>query len=79
MLGAFAQAIANIAKIFANKTDGENLQKLNIAKDYKDTEKAMEAAEKHMFAVGSFLDHNLDEDQLERLHKKYSKLYFRYN
>jgi len=74
-----ADAIAQVARIFANKTDGSNMQTLETVKRYKDTDKAMEAAEKHMFSVASFVNGTVSKDQLERLHKKYFDRFFKYN
>jgi len=75
MLG-IAEAIGQIARIFANKTDGDNAIKMHQVKDYKDTDTAMNAAEKHIFAIDSYLNDKISEKQMTYLHKKYKKIFF---
>jgi len=74
-----ADAIAQVARIFANKTDGNNMQTLKTVKRYKDTDKAMEASEKHMFSVASFIDGKITLKQMTYLHRKYFDRFFKYN
>jgi len=79
MIGAFAKIVQNITKIMSNKTDGANQAVLDNIREGRDTDKAMEAAEKHMFAVASYLSGDTDKDDLKKSHKKYSTRYFKYN
>jgi len=66
-------------RVWGNKTDGENQQKLETVKRYKDTDKAMDASEKHMFGADSFFDGKITKRQFQVLHEKYWKTFFKYN
>ena len=79
LIDNIAGAITQIFRVWGNKTDGDNVQKLDIVKQYRDTDKAMEAAEKFFFSATSYLDGKIERRQFKVLYNKYFKLFFKYN
>ena len=79
MIAQITGMVRQIFRVWGNKTDGDNQQKLETVKKYRDTDKAMDASEKQFFATDSFLDGKITKRQFQHLHEKYWKLYFKYN
>ena len=79
MISAISNAVAQVARIFANKSDGDNAIKIKQVKDCRDADRAMEAAEKHMLNTMSFLNNKISLKQFTYLHDKYSERFFKYN
>ena len=69
-------AITAIANLFNKGIDANNNEKNFDLKDRKKINKAMDAAEHHIFAVDSFFNKSISAKQLEFLHKKFRKIFF---
>ena len=79
MITGITNLLSQVARIFANKTDGDNAIKINQVKNYRDTDRAMEAAEKFIFSTASYLSGTINERQFKVLYKKYRERFFKYN